>query len=109
MVKRLRTFVAELQEEVKEKDYEVRRLQSRLRKVHTLRDAELAKDAEVLKKEAVIQSLKKLLRKEERHNRNLVKRLGRIKKFAELSMDGDVLAVKVMETLTREGSPQACR
>ncbi|MGD0079151.1 MAG: DUF460 domain-containing protein [Methanoregula sp.] len=103
MVKRLRTFVAELQEEVKEKDYEVRRLQSRLRKVHTSRDVELAKDTEVLKKEAVIQSLKKLLRKEERHNRNLVKRLGRIKKFAELSMDGDVLPVKVMETLTREG------
>ena len=103
MVKRLRTFVAELQEEVKEKDYEVHRLQSRLRKVHTSRDVELAKDAEVLKKEAVIQSLKKLLRKEERHNRNLVKRLGRIKKFAELSMDGDVLPVKVMETLTREG------
>ena len=103
MVKRLRTFVAELQEEVKEKDYEVRRLQSRLRKVHTSRDEELAKDAEVIKKEAVIQSLKKLLRREERHNRNLVKRLGRIKKFAELSMDGDVLAVKVMETLTREG------
>ena len=103
MVKRLRTFVAELQEEVKEKDYEIRRLQSRLRKVHTSRDAELAKDAEVIKKEAVIQSLKKLLRREERHNRNLVKRLGRIKKFAELSMDGDVLPVKVMETLTREG------
>ncbi len=103
MVKRLRTFAAELQEEVKEKDYEIRRLQSRLRNVRTLRDEELAKDTEVAKKEAVIQSLKKLLRREERHNRNLVKRLGRIKKFAELSMDGDVLPVKVMETLTREG------
>jgi uncharacterized protein len=103
MVKRLRTYVAELQEEVKGKDYEIRRLSARLRKVHTTRDAELAKDTEVVRKDAVIQSLKKHLHKEERHNRNLTKRLARIKKFAELSMEGEVVPVKVMETLTKEG------
>jgi predicted RNase H-like nuclease (RuvC/YqgF family) len=103
MVKRLRTFVAELQEEVKERDYEVQRLQVRLRKIHTIQDAQLAKDTEVIKKDAIIQSLKKRLRKEERHNRNLSKRLIRIRQFAELSMDGEVLPVKVMETLTKEG------
>jgi uncharacterized protein len=103
MVKRLRTYVAELQEEAKEKDYEIHRLSLRLRKIHTSRDAELAKDTEVVKKDAVIQSLKKRLNKEERYNRNLAKRLARIKKFAELSMEGDVLPVKVMETLTKEG------
>jgi predicted RNase H-like nuclease (RuvC/YqgF family) len=103
MVKRLRTYVAELQEEVKGKDYEIHRLSTRLRKAHTTRDTELAKDIEVVKRDAVIQSLKKRLHKEERHNRNLVKRLARIKKFAELSMDGDVVPVKVMETLTKEG------
>jgi hypothetical protein len=103
MVKRLRTFVGELQEEVKEKEYEVQRLQARLRKIHTIQDAQLAKDTEVIKKDAIIQSLKKRLRKEERHNRNLSKRLIRIKQFAELSMDGEVLPVKVMETLTKEG------
>ena len=32
-----------------------------------------------------------------------MKRIVRIKKFAELSMDGEVLPVKVMESLTREG------
>jgi uncharacterized protein len=103
MVKRLRTYVAELQEEVKAKDYEIHRLSAHLRKVHTTRDAALAKDMEVVKRDAVIQSLKKRLHKEERYNRNLVKRLARIKKFAELSMEGDVLPVKVMETLTKEG------
>ncbi|MGA2120476.1 MAG: DUF460 domain-containing protein [Methanoregula sp.] len=103
MVKRLRTYVAELQEEVKGKDYEIRRLSARLRNVHTTRDAELAKDTEVVKKDAVIQSLKKRLHMEERYNRNLAKRLARIKKFAELSMDGEVVPVKVMETLTKEG------
>jgi predicted RNase H-like nuclease (RuvC/YqgF family) len=103
MVKRLRTFVGELQEEVKEKDYEIQRLQARVRKIHTVQDAQLAKDTEVIKKDAIIQSLKKRLRKEERHNRNLSKRLVRIKQFAELSMDGEVLPVKVMEALTKEG------
>ena len=103
MVKRLRTFVAELQEEVKAKEYEIHRLQARLRNGRTARDAELAKDTEVVKKDAVIQSLKKRLRKEERHNRNLAKRLARIKKFAELSMEGEVVPVKVMDALTKDG------
>jgi uncharacterized protein len=103
MVKRLRTYVSELQEDLKSRDYEIQRLQGRIRKIHSSRDAELAKDAEVVKKDAIIQSLKKRLRKEERHNYNLVKRLGRIKKFAELSMDGEVLPVKVMEALTKDG------
>jgi predicted RNase H-like nuclease (RuvC/YqgF family) len=103
MVKRLRTFIAELQEEVKGKEYEIHRLQARVHKVQTFRDAELAKDTEVIKKDAVIQSLKKRLRKEERHNRNLLKRLTRIKKFAELSMEGEVVPVKVMDALTKDG------
>ncbi len=103
MVKRLRTIVTELQEDVKGKEYEIHRLQARLRHVSTTRDAELAKDTEVVKKDAVIQSLKKRLRKEERHNRNLMKRLARIKKFAELTMEGEVVPVKVMDALTKDG------
>jgi predicted RNase H-like nuclease (RuvC/YqgF family) len=103
MVKRLRTFVADLQEEVKEKDFEIQRLQARVLKIHTVQDAELAKDTEVIKKDAVIQSLKKQVRREERRNRALSKRLVRIRKFAELSMEGEVLPVKVMDTLTKDG------
>ena len=57
----------------------------------------------MVKKDVIIQSLKKRLRKEERHSRNLSRRLVRIKQFAELSMDGDVLPVKVMDALTKEG------
>jgi predicted RNase H-like nuclease (RuvC/YqgF family) len=103
MVKRLRTYIAELQEDLKSRDYEIQRLQGRIRKVHSSRDAELAKNTEMVKKDAIIQSLKKRLHKEERRNYNLVKRLARIKKFAELSMDGEVLPVKVMDSLTKEG------
>jgi predicted RNase H-like nuclease (RuvC/YqgF family) len=103
MVKRLRTFVADLQEEIKEKDYEIQRLQARVRKIHTAQDAQLAKDTEVVKKDAVIQSLKKKVHREERRNRILSKRLVRIRQFAELSMEGEVLPVKVMDTLTKDG------
>ncbi len=103
MVKRLRTYVAELQEEVKAKEYEIHRLQGRLRAMHDTRDVQLAKDAEVTKQDAIIQSLKKRLRKEERHSRTLAKRVERIRTFAELSIDGEALPVKVMDTLTKEG------
>ncbi|MDD1693683.1 MAG: DUF460 domain-containing protein [Methanoregula sp.] len=103
MVKRLKTYVTELEEEVKARDYEIRRLSARLKKVHTTRDAELAKDVEIATRDAIIQSIRKRLRKEERHNQNLVKRLARIKKFAELSMEGDVVPVKVMDALTKDG------
>jgi len=71
--------------------------------VHTQRDVQFAKDAEITKMDAIIQSLKKRLRKEERHTRNLSKRLTRIKKFAELSMEGEVIPVKVMDALTKDG------
>ncbi|GAB6285299.1 MAG: DUF460 domain-containing protein [Methanoregula sp.] len=103
MVKRLRAFSDELQEEIKTRDYEIHRLQARLRNSHTERDVQLVKDAEIARRDAIIQSYKKRLRKEERHSRTLSKRLARIKKFAELSMEGEVVPVKVMDALTKEG------
>ena len=102
MVKRLRMYVAELQEEVAAKEYEIHRLQGRLRASHESQGMQLAKDAEVAKQDAIIRSLKKRLRKEERHSRTLSKRVERIRAFAELSMDGEVLPVKVMDALTKE-------
>jgi uncharacterized protein len=103
MVKRLRAFVCDLEEEVKVREYEIHRLQARLRNVHSDRDVQFAKDAEIVKRDAIIKSLKKRLKKEERHSGNLSKRIARIKKFAELSMEGEVIPVKVMDALTKEG------
>jgi hypothetical protein len=103
MVKRLRTYVAELQEEIKTKEYEIHRLQGRLRGMHDNRDMQIAKNAEVAKRDAIIQSLKKRLRREERHGRTLAKRVERIRTFAELSIDGEALPVKVLPALTKEG------
>ena len=81
---------------------DIHRLQGRLRASHESRGMQLAKDAEVAKQDAIIRSLKKRLRKEERHSRTLAKRVERIRAFAELSMDGEVLPVKVMDALTKE-------
>jgi predicted RNase H-like nuclease (RuvC/YqgF family) len=102
MVKRLRTFVAELQEEVKQRDYEIHRLQSRLHRVRTMRDAKLVKDGEIAKRDAIIQSQKKRLRKEERHSKNLAKRLARKKLSEEIAIDGEAVPFKVLGALTRD-------
>ena len=67
------------------------------------REEQIAKDGEVAKRDAIIQSLKKRLRKEERHSRTLAKRVERIRTFAELSVDGAALPVKVLDALTKEG------
>lgn len=103
MVKRLRTYVAELQEEVKERSYEIQRLQSRLRRVHTARDTELAKDTGITQRDAIIQSLKKRLRKEERYNKSLKKRLGRKKESEEIALEGEAVPLKVLGALTKDG------
>ena len=103
MVKRLRAFAAELQEEVKERDYEIHRLQSRLHRVHTARGAKLVKDADIARRDAAIQSLKNRLRKEERHSRNLAKRLARRKESEEIASDGEAVPFKVLEALTKDG------
>ncbi|HUH79101.1 MAG TPA: DUF460 domain-containing protein, partial [Methanoregula sp.] len=95
MVKRLRTYIAELEETAKGREYELHRLQARLRRRETSREQELAKEAEVAKRETVIASLKKRLRKEERRSHNLARRIARIKQFADLSLEGEVFPVKV--------------
>ncbi|HXX54605.1 MAG TPA: DUF460 domain-containing protein, partial [Methanoregula sp.] len=103
MVKRLRTYIAELEEDAKGRDYEIHRLQSRLRRKETARESEIAREAEVTKRDAVIASLKKRLHREERRSRNLARRISRIKQFAELSLEGEVFPVKIMDSLTRDG------
>ena len=103
MVKRLRSYVSELEEEIKARDYEIGRLQGKIRKRSQQIDMEIAKADEVARQDELITGLKKRLRKEERHSRNLTKRIARIKQFAELSMEGEVVPVKVMDALTKEG------
>lgn len=101
-VKRLKNYIAELQEVIKEREYEIHRLQARLRRVHTARDAALGRDSEIVKRDTIIQSLKQRIRKEERRNRTLVKRLGRKKEAEEIAFSGDAVPVRVLDALTRD-------
>jgi predicted RNase H-like nuclease (RuvC/YqgF family) len=50
----------------------------------------------------MIQSLKRRVRKEERRNRMLIKRLGRRKAAEEIAGSGNALPVKVLDALTRD-------
>ena len=102
-VKRLRVLVGELQEEVEERDRQVIRLQERLKRVRSRQDQKVRFDAEVTKRDVIIQNLKKRLRKEERANRALKKRIERMKEFDEALLSGETIPLKILPALTREG------
>jgi predicted RNase H-like nuclease (RuvC/YqgF family) len=102
MVKRLRNYVQELQEGLREKDHEIVKLQSRIRKIRSIGQAEVQKDAEVLKRDTVIRSLKKRLHREERSNRNLRKRIERQKTIEEITISGDSVPVRILPALTKD-------
>jgi uncharacterized protein len=102
MVKRLRNFVQELQEGIREKDHEIVKLQSRIRKIRSIGQAAVQKDAEVLKRDTVIRSLKKRLHREERSNSNLRKRIERQKKIEEIAISGDSVPVRILPALTKD-------
>jgi uncharacterized protein len=103
-IKHLREFVRELQEELTQKDHEIIRLQTRIRKIRTIQDQKIQKNSEITTRDAVIQSLKQRFRKLERSHKTLRKRLERMKEFDEmLAQDGEVVPLKVMSSFTREG------
>ncbi len=102
-VKRLRTLVQEFSEDIRKKDHELIRLQSRLKKIRSNQDLILRKDTEIIKRDVIIQNLKKKLRKEERATRNLRKRVARMKEFDELVLSADHIPLKILPSFTREG------
>ncbi len=102
-VKRLRTLVQELSEDIRKKDHDVTRLQLRLKKIRSNQDLILRKDTEIVKRDVIIQNLKKKLRKEERATRNLRKRVARMKEFDEPVLSADHIPLKILPSFTREG------
>jgi predicted RNase H-like nuclease (RuvC/YqgF family) len=103
MVKSLRGFVAELQDELKEKEIQAARLEGLLEHERSEKADQLRKDAEITRREAIIASQKKRLRREERRTKKLVKRIERLKRFAELQMNSDHIPLKVLASLTKDG------
>jgi predicted RNase H-like nuclease (RuvC/YqgF family) len=102
IVKRLRVYVGELQEELGKRDREIVRYQVRIRKVTSDRDQRVRRDSEIVKRDAIIFGLKRRLRKEERYTRNLQKRLERMKQIDEILRSGDSVPVKALPAFTRE-------
>ena len=101
-VKRLRTYVQELQEEIKGKEREIIRFQSRIRKIRSIHEKDIIKDAEIAKRDLTIQTLKKRLRREERSNRNQKKKIERQNRIDELAGSPDSIPVKILGAFTRD-------
>jgi predicted RNase H-like nuclease (RuvC/YqgF family) len=102
-VKRLRSLIQELQEELMQKDREIIRLQGRLRRIRSQREDKVRRDSEIVKRDAIITSLKKRVRREERVNRALRKRVSRLKEFETFQQQENAVPLKVLTSFSREG------
>jgi hypothetical protein len=101
-VKRLKAYVAELQEEVKARDRALDRLRERQGHLQAAWRQQLRRDAEIARRDALIQDLRRRLRKEERKNRAMHRRIERMRRPpAPVEGEGGV-PVKVLESLTRD-------
>lgn len=103
MVKRLRAYVQELQEDLRERDREMERLRQSVRRARSATERKVRRDAELATKDAMIESLREQLRGERRRSRRLKKRLDRIQTVAEIEISEDYTPLKVLDSLTREG------
>jgi hypothetical protein len=103
MVKRLRSYVRDLQEDLRERDREVERLREAVRRARSATERKVRRDAELATKDATIESLREQLRGERRRSRRLKKRLERMQTVAEIEISEDYTPLKVLDSLTREG------
>ncbi|NLA31196.1 MAG: DUF460 domain-containing protein, partial [Methanomicrobiales archaeon] len=102
MVKRLRGYVQELQDDLRERDREMERLRQTLRRERSAAGRKMRRDAELATKDATIENLRRQLRGERRRGRRLKKRLERMRTVAEIEESEDYTPIKVLESLTRE-------
>jgi len=102
MVKRLRSYVQELQEELRERGREAERLRQEVRRARSATERKIRRDAELAAKDATIESLREQLRGERRRSRRLKKRLERMQKVAKIEGTEDYTPLKALDSLTRE-------
>lgn len=102
MVKRLRSYVQELQDDLRERDREAERLRQDVRRARSATERKIRRDAELAAKDATIESLREQLRGERRRSRRLKKRLERMQKVAKIEGTEDYTPLKVLDSLTRE-------
>jgi len=102
-IKRLKAVVGELQEELQQRDHEINRLKARITKVRLQEDREFRRSAEIATRDAIIASLKKRLRREERTSGKLRRRMEKIRVFDETGTNTMAVPLKLLPSLTREG------
>lgn len=102
MVRNLREYVSDLQDELGEKEREIKHLNRVVSDERSGRFERLKRDSEIEKRDATIKSLKTKLRKEEKQRKRYVKQIKRMKNYADLQNDRRQVPVKVVQTLTRE-------
>lgn len=102
MIKSLRGYISDLQDESEKKDSEIRRLTGILMHERTKKAELLKTNTEIVRREAIIKSQKKRLRREERRSKKFIGQIKRLKKFADLQMGNEHIPVKVLESLTRD-------
>jgi len=102
-VKRLKGVVKDLQQDLQKKDHEIIRLQGRIKKIRSQQDHVFRRDAEIVKRDAIITSLKKRIRHEERNSEKLRKRLKKIRDHDEAGPGEKEVMLKFLPSLTREG------
>jgi predicted RNase H-like nuclease (RuvC/YqgF family) len=105
-VKRLREFITELQAVQKEKEWEILQLQKRLHREHSTQDQKMRRDTEIVRRDQLIQNLKRQVRREQRYGQSLRKRLEKMRQYAALEEKEDVIPVKVLGGLTRDAIHQ---
>jgi predicted RNase H-like nuclease (RuvC/YqgF family) len=105
-VKRLREYIDELLADQKEKEREILRLEKRLHREQSTQDLKMRRDTEIIRRDQLIQNLKRQVRREQRYGQNLRKRLEKMRQYAALEEMQDVIPVKVLGGLTRDAAHQ---
>jgi predicted RNase H-like nuclease (RuvC/YqgF family) len=102
LVKRLRGYIDDLSSDVKEKDREIERLTRLCTRLKSGEEERMRRDVEIVRRDAIIKSQKNLRRKVEKQSKKLLRQVSRLKRFADLQMNGDHIPVKVLDSLTRD-------
>ncbi|MDH7594097.1 MAG: DUF460 domain-containing protein [Methanomicrobiales archaeon] len=102
-VKRLREYVEELEKVKREKDEEMAEMQRRLRRERSSRWQQLRRDHEIARRDVIITDLRRRLRREQRHAQGLRKLLEYLREHGTMERSRDLLPLKVLAALTKEG------
>lgn len=102
LVKRLRGYIDDLSADGKKKDEEIERLTRLCTRLKSEDEGRMRRDVEVVRRDAIIRSQKNMLRKAEKRSKKLHRQVSRLKRFADLQMNGDHIPVKVLDSLTRD-------